>query len=946
MKKTLKRLMIVFLAFACLLCACPAAVADGGSGVSAISETALEETATYNGYDAYCQAYAQAAHPQTEIIVDGGAYKKAVGVQVNAPASYEGRDNVLIWDNPAGSVTWEVAVEEEGLYCLELGYYPLPGKTGKLEYGLQVNGTVPFTGAEEFCFDRRWKDQRDAAGRFETDYLGNELIPEQVELYTWMADAFSDPEGMYTVPYSFYFHAGLNTVTLTCLKEPAVIGWLRLYQPEELAGYTAPASIEGAPEKYIQKIQAESLSAKSDSSIRPVGDKSDPANEPCDVSKNLLNIVGGDNWAAAGQWVEWEFTVPADGYYQVAFRYRQNAVRGLFTSRRISVDGAVPYQELQSVRFLYGNDWQIRTLGEEEPVLLYLKAGTTHTLRMEVTLGEMSPILRELQNYQQRLNQYYRRIVMITGTSPDLYRDYQLEKEIPDLLNTFQEMEAKLRAQARKLEDISGFSGSEAVLLYRIADQLASFRKSPYTIPERLGNFRENIAGLSSWLASIQNQPLELDYLAIMAPDTALPKSGGGFWQKLWFDIQAFFLSFVTDYNSVGEAAEEALEVWVGTGIDQMNILKRLADDSFFNAYGIPVKMKLVSSTLLLQAVMAGVGPDVALNVERTQPVNLALRGALTPLDTFDGFQEVIHRFMPTAVEPYELEDHYYALPETQSFNMLFYRKDILDELGLEVPQTWEDIYTMAPILQRNHMEIGLPSDVFNMLLLQNGGTFYNEEKTKLILDEDTAVNAFQEWVEFYTHYNFSLFKDDYNRFRTGEMPLTIMSYSFYCQLAIAAPEIRGQWSMAPVPGIKTDDGDILRTESAATGTAAILLADSTHQQQGWKFLEWWTSAKTQAAFGQEVESIIGTAARYTTANTEAFEQLPWTNEELEILREQWKNVQELPEVPGGYYVTRNIDNAFRACVYRHENPREMLLKWTAETNKEIARKRKEYGLG
>ena len=55
--------------------------------------------------------------------------------------------------------------------------------------------------------------------------------------------------------------------------------------------------------------------------------------------------------------------------------------------------------------------------------------------------------------------------------------------------------------------------------------------------------------------------------------------------------------------------------------------------------------------------------------------------------------------------------------------------------------------------------------------------------------------------------------------------------------------------------------------------------------------------------------------------------------------------MRDLPEVPGGYYVTRNIDNAFRACVYRGENPREMLLKWTAETNKEISRKRREYGL-
>ena len=65
--------------------------------------------------------------------------------------------------------------------------------------------------------------------------------------------------------------------------------------------------------------------------------------------------------------------------------------------------------------------------------------------------------------------------------------------------------------------------------------------------------------------------------------------------------------------------------------------------------------------------------------------------------------------------------------------------------------------------------------------------------------------------------------------------------------------------------------------------------------------------------------------SRYTTANREAFANLPWTTDELEMLEKQWANIQEIPEVPGGYYTSRNLDNAFRACVYRLENPREML---------------------
>ena len=77
----------------------------------------------------------------------------------------------------------------------------------------------------------------------------------------------------------------------------------------------------------------------------------------------------------------------------------------------------------------------------------------------------------------------------------------------------------------------------------------------------------------------------------------------------------------------------------------------------------------------------------------------------------------------------------------------------------------------------------------------------------------------------------------------------------------------------------------------------------------------------------------------------EGFYNLPWSKTEIELIESQWKDVLEIPEVPGGYYIARNLDNAFRSSVFRSETPREMLTYWTLESNKEIARKRREFGL-
>lgn len=89
----------------------------------------------------------------------------------------------------------------------------------------------------------------------------------------------------------------------------------------------------------------------------------------------------------------------------------------------------------------------------------------------------------------------------------------------------------------------------------------------------------------------------------------------------------------------------------------------------------------------------------------------------------------------------------------TQNFLVMFYRKDILAELGLEPPKTWEEMYAVAETLQRNNMNIGIPMDLFYTLLFQMGGNLYNDELTATTLDTPLAYNAFKMWCDFYTQY-------------------------------------------------------------------------------------------------------------------------------------------------------------------------------------------------
>ena len=148
------------------------------------------------------------------------------------------------------------------------------------------------------------------------------------------------------------------------------------------------------------------------------------------------------------------------------------------------------------------------------------------------------------------------------------------------------------------------------------------------------------------------------------------------------------------------------------------------------------------------------------------------------------------------------------------------------------------------------------PGNTFAMLLLQQGLNYYNEEQTKTTFDTQEAVNAFDTWTKFYTTYSFQQTYDAFTRFRTGDMPVVIQNYTFYNQLSVAAPEIKGCWGFQPVPGTVQEDGTINHAANS-NGSGAIILTKAADQEGAWDFIKWFTSTDAQVKYGNNIESIL-----------------------------------------------------------------------------------------
>lgn len=932
----------------------------------------MERAGTYTGY---LNEHVDARDMTCEAEINLFDYTSTGTVEVYT--NYEGTDKALFTDTDS-SVSFHVQVPQTGYYNLYMEYLIPESRGVAAERGVRINGEFPFEDAQNITFTRIWTD----GGEVKTDNQGNQIRPTQIEVYDWQSSRFEDDMGYITEPYRFYFEKGDNEITLEAENEPMIIRKFMLAPVSVIHSYEEYAAknpdISGqASADYIQTIQGEDSTLRSESSLYAKYDRSSPTTYPNSVTNTVLNYVGGDTWRSSGQWIEWEFEVPEDGYYNIMIKGRQNYSRGSVSSRTVYIDGEIPFSEMKEISYAYSNDWECKDLADENgvPYNFYLTKGT-HTIRLEATLGGVGPILEELEDSTYRVNQIYRKILVYTGANPDRYRDYYIEANYPEVMEA---MELESKRLFKIVDDTVSYSGQKAdniAAAQTVAQQMERFCEKPNKITLEFTTFKDNITALGTASLNMSETKLDIDYLVISGTGVTPKKDKANIFMKLWHETKSFFASFFVDYNSVGDVYDEngddeVVKVWILTGRDQGTILKSMVDDTFTPESGVKVNVEIVDPTALLNAVLAGRGPNVVLSVGADQPVNYALRGAAEDITQFDDWEEVLSHYTPSSYEQYGLDGHIYAIPETQTFNVMFYRKDVLEEMELEVPDTWQELIEMLPTIQGNNLSVGIPTaagssstttattavasnvpdlSLYFTLLYQYGGDMYNEMGTKTTVDDEAGIRAFDDYVRYFNDYGLPTIYDFVSRFRSGEMPIGISAYSTYNTLMVSAPEIRGLWDFTLIPGTEYTNPDgttYIDRSDFITGSATMMITteDESLKQKSWEFMKWWAEPDTQVRFGREIEALLGSSARYATANKDAFEQLSWSSHDIKVLSEQWDQTVGIREVPGGYYTGRHITNAIRKVINDKDDTRETIIDYSIKINEEIEKKRNEFGL-
>ena len=940
---------------------------DSATGDGSSAATTGTDSIRQTSYTNYVKKYTDAARPDQTVEVLGKDYDPAsvTDAQITV-TTVDGENDVMQWANQEGSVSWTVNIPETGVYNIKMIYEALESNTNDVEFSLLIDGESPYATASRITLSKRWINESE----IKQDSRQNDIRPGQISTPCWQETPLEDIDGLFNEPLEFYMEAGEHTITFESEKAEFAVKSFTFYQYEAPAAYTAPSDSD-LTQAQGQKItlEGETAAYKSSRTLYPTADKSSYLTSSANGSsptKTRYNTIGSGSWTQSTQTVTWEFNVDKAGYYKIGIRGRQDQMRGMYSNRRLYVNGEVPCLEANQIKFYYDTDWSITTPKSEngDDLYFYLQAGT-NTISLEAVPGEIGEIMGNLDELVYNINSYYRQIRQITGPDPDEYNNYMIDTAIPSIVPDFKEYAKTLRDKKAEIEKLSGSGGTEAETLEKMAIVLDKCIKKLDLIPEMMSQIKDNITSVSSFVNQYREQPLEVDMIEVATSDQDFTSCDKSFFGSLGFGFKGFIGSFFEDYNALSDEDESAMECWVMLGRDNAEALQQLISSEYNPTAKTKINLKLVQGGIV-EATFAGKGPDLALFMGGDFPIQLAARGVLTDLTTFSDFDEVKTRFADDATVLYQYNGGTYGLPCDQTFPMLFYRSDILSEYGIDPAtdlNTWDGLLNCLPTLQRNYLEVGLilpvmtstggttqvsaitePGNTFAMLLLQQGLNYYNEEQTKTTFDTQEAVNAFDTWTKFYTTYSFQQTYDAFTRFRTGDMPVVIQNYTFYNQLSVAAPEIKGCWGFQPVPGTVQEDGTINHAANS-NGSGAIIFTKAADQEGAWDFIKWFTSTDAQVKYGNNIESILGTMGRYATANEEALQQLSWTTSEVNLLLDQLNSQVEIPIIPASYGVTRNVMNAFRAVVNDYDNARDTLFWYNKDINDEITRKLEDLGL-
>jgi len=927
-----------------------AAPAEAGSAESETKDAVVNEAIAY-GYSNIQSKYTAPLYTgETVEFSPNQTYISGDGILTDDTYGYK---NEAVSMKMGDTAVFRISVPKTAQYYLRMDYISYDNSILPVELSMRVNGEFPFYEARRILLESTWVADSEKA----YDRYGNEIVTMPQKLIRWESKYLTDSSFRHSDPLIIELEEGNSDLTFQVAEGNVLLGNLYLEPVTFTPEYTGSNIAEG---NKLIVIQGEEFTYRNDSSIRAVAEF-DADLDPYKVTDTVLNTIDSDSFKNAGQKVTYEFTAEESGYYYIALNYRQSDKNDFPVFMDVAVDGKVPNKAFKAYPFPYTTKYRTETLkyNGKEKLSIYLDKGV-HTISFTIQVDNIRHVLEAVSRIMSEVNDLALEITKVAGTNKDKYRDLKIARYIPDVqdrLNGWADeldgLHDSVKKYNPKVEKIAAFS-SIAIA----SNQLRSLAEEPNKLPYRVAELSSSINSINHHLANLvdtlDKNNIAIDRIYIYQESASLPGKVN-FLKKIYLNIARFFVSFFDRSYSTSNINKEHLQVWVNRPRQYLEIMQKMIDEQFTPKTGIKVDLSLMPDpNKLVLANSSGDAPDIATGINYTIPFELGIRGAIKDLTEFEDFREIANRYPIGLHIPATIGDGIYALPETMNFWVLFYRTDIMSKLGLSVPDTMEDVIDMLPELQMRGFNFYYPTAGMIImrnfhgttpLLFQHGASLYDDYAGNTTINSEEGIEGFTMLTELFTIYSLPVdIPNFYQHFRNGSLPIGIGDYGVYNLLVNAAPEIANSWEIALVPGIKNEDGEILRYTCGGADSTVMFRSTKERERMAWEFMKWWSSAEVQTEFGKTLQISYGDEYIWNTANLEAFKSLPWDTKDKAVILEQATWIMEPPRILGTYMLEREISNTFNDIVVNGKSLRTRVDKAVKTIDRETMRKLEEFG--
>ncbi|MHA7188700.1 ABC transporter substrate-binding protein [Arthrobacter sp. MDT2-16] len=269
--------------------------------------------------------------------------------------------------------------------------------------------------------------------------------------------------------------------------------------------------------------------------------------------------------------------------------------------------------------------------------------------------------------------------------------------------------------------------------------------------------------------------------------------------------------------------------------------------------------------------IQAGNAPDLG-QIEYDALPNFRVQDGLENIAACEGVADAQDKFVDWTwgQVTFGEEGSVYAVPQDSGPMAMYYRADLFEAAGIEVPTTWEEYAAAAEQIKAQGSYItNFPKQDVNWfagMVWQNGGQWFanDGESWDVNLTSPESEEVATYWQDLLSKDLVSTlpsFSDEWNAsFNQGQQWTWVSAVWGATTLSDGAPDTAGKWAVAPMP--QWEDGG--ETAGNWGGSSTAVLKGSEHPAEAAKFALWLNTDPEALALANELGGIYPAAKSAT----------------------------------------------------------------------------------